>query len=250
MASRSRSTRRRSPRALHDLGLRDRADRQGPLRAVHGPLWSLRRELARQSRHSDHRTGLVRRASRGAPGIRLSRVRDPRRDGAAALRQVDAREHPEALAASTRSSTPRLNVNAAGGGDTGAPAGEVQRRATRVVPHGLGRRPNDRWLESKPDDADWFCWMSFPDPHHPWDPPSSESHRVPGATWRCPRTTQRPRRADASRSWIKRPATGASGTRDARVQLRGAGQVGARHDDRRSGARGECPQRHRGGADR
>ena len=31
------------------------------------------------------------------------------------------------------------------------------------------------------DDDDWFCWMSFPDPHHPWDPPESELHRV---AWR------------------------------------------------------------------
>ncbi|HWW43628.1 MAG TPA: sulfatase-like hydrolase/transferase, partial [Acidimicrobiia bacterium] len=25
---------------------------------------------------------------------------------------------------------------------------------------------------------DWFCWMSFPDPHHPWDPPAEELRRV------------------------------------------------------------------------
>lgn len=29
------------------------------------------------------------------------------------------------------------------------------------------------------DDEDWFVWMSFPDPHHPWDPPASELSRVP-----------------------------------------------------------------------
>ena len=29
------------------------------------------------------------------------------------------------------------------------------------------------------DEDDWFVWMSFPDPHHPWDPPVSEMHRVP-----------------------------------------------------------------------
>jgi arylsulfatase A-like enzyme len=34
------------------------------------------------------------------------------------------------------------------------------------------------WLESLPADADWFCWMSFPDPHHPWDPPESEMGRI------------------------------------------------------------------------
>jgi len=37
------------------------------------------------------------------------------------------------------------------------------------------------WLDSLNADDDWFCWMSFPDPHHPWDPPQSELHRV---NWR------------------------------------------------------------------
>lgn len=35
------------------------------------------------------------------------------------------------------------------------------------------------WLDELDDEADWFCWVSFPDPHHPWDPPASEMHRVP-----------------------------------------------------------------------
>ena len=33
-------------------------------------------------------------------------------------------------------------------------------------------------LDSLGADDDWFCWMSFPDPHHPWDPPKSERHRI------------------------------------------------------------------------
>jgi hypothetical protein len=37
------------------------------------------------------------------------------------------------------------------------------------------------YLDSLPEDADWFVWMSFPDPHHPWDPPASEQHRC---NWR------------------------------------------------------------------
>ena len=37
------------------------------------------------------------------------------------------------------------------------------------------------WLDSLPEEEDWFLWMSFPDPHHPWDPPASELHRCP---WR------------------------------------------------------------------
>ena len=34
------------------------------------------------------------------------------------------------------------------------------------------------WLDSLAADDDWFCWMSFPDPHHPWDPPAAELTRV------------------------------------------------------------------------
>ena len=37
------------------------------------------------------------------------------------------------------------------------------------------------WLNSIDADEDWFCWVSFPDPHHPWDPPASELKRV---NWR------------------------------------------------------------------
>jgi len=36
------------------------------------------------------------------------------------------------------------------------------------------------WLREQ-GEAPWFCWMSFPDPHHPWDVPRSELHRV---NWR------------------------------------------------------------------
>ncbi len=36
------------------------------------------------------------------------------------------------------------------------------------------------WLSDRGDNP-WFCWMSFPDPHHPWDIPASEKHRV---NWR------------------------------------------------------------------
>jgi arylsulfatase A-like enzyme len=74
-----------------------------------------------------------------------------------------------------------LNVNAAGGGDTGAPQvkwNQVPREwyhtdwvADRTI----------SWIDQQSNDRDWFCWMSFPDPHHPWDPPASEVGRVP---WR------------------------------------------------------------------
>jgi arylsulfatase A-like enzyme len=34
------------------------------------------------------------------------------------------------------------------------------------------------WLDTLAAEDDWFCWMSFPDPHHPWDPPQSEVGRI------------------------------------------------------------------------
>ncbi|HVC70960.1 MAG TPA: sulfatase-like hydrolase/transferase [Acidimicrobiales bacterium] len=87
-------------------------------------------------------------------------------------------EHPEALAGFYPTLDASLQVNAQGGGDSGAPqvkANPVERGwyhtdwvADRTV----------AWLDSLADDDDWFTWMSFPDPHHPWDPPESEMHRI------------------------------------------------------------------------
>jgi arylsulfatase A-like enzyme len=33
------------------------------------------------------------------------------------------------------------------------------------------------YMDSIDDEEDCFVWVSFPDPHHPYDPPSSEDHR-------------------------------------------------------------------------
>ena len=33
------------------------------------------------------------------------------------------------------------------------------------------------WLDTLDADEDWMLWLSFPDPHHPWDPPVSELGR-------------------------------------------------------------------------
>lgn len=35
-----------------------------------------------------------------------------------------------------------------------------------------------KWLRSLGQDEDWFLWVSFPDPHHPFDPPVAEKGRV------------------------------------------------------------------------
>jgi arylsulfatase A-like enzyme len=71
-----------------------------------------------------------------------------------------------------------LEVNARGGGDTGAP--QVH---DNPIPRDWYHTDwvADRtiaWLDSLSPDDDWFCWMSFPDPHHPWDPPVAEMRRV------------------------------------------------------------------------
>jgi arylsulfatase A-like enzyme len=61
-----------------------------------------------------------------------------------------------------------------GGGDTSAP--EV---AHNPIPRSMYHTDwvADRtlaWLRSVPNDEPFFCWMSFPDPHHPFDPPYEE----------------------------------------------------------------------------
>lgn len=86
--------------------------------------------------------------------------------------------HPEALGMFYATVDADLQVNAAGGGATGAPQvkdNPVPREwyhtdwvADRTI----------AWLDSLDADDDWFCWMSFPDPHHPWDPPASELGRI------------------------------------------------------------------------
>jgi arylsulfatase A-like enzyme len=82
------------------------------------------------------------------------------------------REHPDEV----NGFAPLLSAH--GGGDTGAP--EV---AYNPIPrdHYHTDWVADRtiaWLDALPASADWFVWMSFPDPHHPWDPPASEARRV------------------------------------------------------------------------
>ena len=87
--------------------------------------------------------------------------------------------HPEDVGGFFRVLDGDLEVSAEGGGATGAP--QVHDNPV----------PRDRyhtdwvadraiaWLDGLDASEDWFCWVSFPDPHHPWDPPQSELHRVP-----------------------------------------------------------------------
>ena len=92
-----------------------------------------------------------------------------------------AKHHPDEVGAYYPVLGPNLEQNSAGGGDTGA----IQ------VKHNPIERSHyhtdwiaDRtiaYLDSLNPRDDWFVWMSFPDPHHPWNPPQSELKRVP---WR------------------------------------------------------------------
>jgi arylsulfatase A-like enzyme len=72
-------------------------------------------------------------------------------------------------------------LSALPGGDTGAP--EVK---YNPIPreHYHTDWVADRtiaFLNSLDPDENWFVWMSFPDPHHPWDPPEQEARRI---NWR------------------------------------------------------------------
>jgi arylsulfatase A-like enzyme len=89
-----------------------------------------------------------------------------------------AEHHPAAVGGYFRVLDADMKVSAEGGGDTGAPQ-------VKVNPIERGWYHTDwvadrtiAWLDTLGADDDWFCWMSFPDPHHPWDPPQSEMSRI------------------------------------------------------------------------
>lgn len=90
-------------------------------------------------------------------------------------------EHADAIGGFYQVVDRELNVNAKGGGDTGAPQVKLNPVPREWYHTDWVAERTIAWLERQEHDRDWFCWMSFPDPHHPWDPPASEIARVP---WR------------------------------------------------------------------
>jgi arylsulfatase A-like enzyme len=72
----------------------------------------------------------------------------------------------------------RDGMNEKGGGDTGAPQVAYNPIPREHYHTDWVAERTIAWLDSLPADADWFVWMSFPDPHHPWDPPASEARRI------------------------------------------------------------------------
>ena len=87
-------------------------------------------------------------------------------------------EHPEALGGFYAVLDAELEVNADGGGDTGAPQVKDNPVAREWYHTDWVADRTIAWLDGLDQDDDWFAWMSFPDPHHPWDPPASELHRI------------------------------------------------------------------------
>lgn len=69
-------------------------------------------------------------------------------------------------------------MNGEGGGDTGAPQIAVNPVPREMYHTDWTAERAIAWLDQLSPQDDWFCWVSFPDPHHPWDPPASELKRV------------------------------------------------------------------------
>jgi arylsulfatase A-like enzyme len=89
--------------------------------------------------------------------------------------------HPEVVGEFCSPLDSELNVSAIGGGDNGAPQVKLNNIPREWYHTDWVAERTIGWLKALSHDDDWFCWMSFPDPHHPWDPPASEISRVP---WR------------------------------------------------------------------
>jgi arylsulfatase A-like enzyme len=87
-------------------------------------------------------------------------------------------QHPEAAGMFYPAVDGDLQVNSAGGGDTGAPQVHVNPVPREWYHTEWVADRTIAWLDGLAADDDWFCWMSFPDPHHPWDPPQSEVGRI------------------------------------------------------------------------
>ncbi len=119
-----------------------------------------------------------------------------------------AENHPDEIGDYYQLISMNLEQNSHGGGDTNA----VQVKHN-PIPRAhyhtdwVAARSN-AWLDSLPADADFFIWVSFPDPHHPWDPPKSEIGRH---DWRklalpesCPKDADAVRKilADKPRHWL------------------------------------------------
>ncbi len=97
-----------------------------------------------------------------------------------------AENHPQEIDGFFRLLTPDFKQSHAGGGDTGAIQVKHNPIAREHYHTDWVAERTIAFLASLPAEEDWFVWMSFPDPHHPWDPPASERHRVDWRTLGLP----------------------------------------------------------------
>ncbi len=137
------STRRRSPPTSRRR-LPHRADRQGALRAVHGSVRPVHRELRGALGRGDASESPGRRHRRTAPRLRAPRVRHPRRRRDAALRAMADDEPPRGDRHVLRGDRRRVQGQRGGRRRHRRAAGEGQPDPARLVPHRLGRRSHDR----------------------------------------------------------------------------------------------------------
>jgi len=72
-------------------------------------------------------------------------------------------------------------LTAQAGGDTGAPEVKYNPIPREHYHTDWVAERTLAFLDSLDTNEDWFVWMSFPDPHHPWDPPEKEARRI---NWR------------------------------------------------------------------
>ena len=89
-----------------------------------------------------------------------------------------AEHHPETVGMFYPVLDSLLEVNSLGGGATGAPQAWNNPIPKEWYHTDWVADRTISWLDSLAVEDDWFCWMSFPDPHHPWDPPASEVGRI------------------------------------------------------------------------
>ena len=113
-----------------------------------------------------------------APRLRALRGGDARRRRTVALRPLAGRRAPGGGRDVLPGARRRAGGQRPGRRRHRGPAGPRQRHPEEWYHTDWVADRTIAWLDSLDADDDWFCWMSFPDPHHPWDPPASELGRV------------------------------------------------------------------------
>ena len=178
--------------------LQDRAHRQGAFRT--------RPSIPQIQVPREHAASATAISGRGAASTMRS-MRCTSRISAAVRSAITAAGCARTIRNSSTSAPPLLNASP--GGDTGAPE-----TANNPIPREfyhtdwLAGLAVD-WLKKLDADDDWFLWLSFPDPHHPWDPPASRTFalrlaRPADARWPSRLAGENPPRAGAEAGALAR----------------------------------------------